>query len=412
MHLRVVVVVALGASLGASVAPAAAASRAAKNRCNDAVMILRSNPGKAYERESIEPLDPANAKRHRAQVVDGVTRARAKLAQIPDGEYDEADAELAECVGELRAWTTYVELLDGKLAVAEADAKVFVPFLATVRPREKAFMHVLTMAADPATRALDNVPAADLRTALDDLATVEGVCAGLPAGYAEPPAGYDGKLPVATLKNRPFAWCRIAKRRTELAAAYLSHKTFAVEGYGAYGIVIPELLGKIEAGKGMMDAWVADIVLDPAAFRAKLAAAAGVWYRTLGVPVPAQPTAGVDAMIDGLIAKVDALAPTLHFETGPRAPAIEAKVAGSLGKLYKGAKPVAYAMDAADFTITKSGAGIPLDRFRSGQVMFRIARTKHCMQRMFSYVETYAGGGRYQRGAVKILGATRFLACK
>lgn len=43
--------------------------------------------------------------------------------------------------------------------------------------------------------------------------------------------------------------------------------------------------------------------------------------------------------------------------------------------------------------------------------MFRIARTRHWVQRMFSYVETHAGGGRDQGGAGKILGATRLLAC-
>lgn len=412
MPTRRLALIVLLAAAGVS-SPAEAASRAAKNRCNDAVMILRSNPGKAYEREDVDPLDTRNAGRHRAQVVDGITRAKAKLDQVPAGELDEHDGELAECFAEVRAWADYLKLLDGKIARAEELGKVYVPFLAAVKSHQRAFISFLSIAADPATRALDNLKPDDLKTALAAMGEVEQTCAGLAAEHQEPPADYDGKLPPAKLVQRPFAWCRLAKRRVELATAYLANKQFHAEGYGAYGIEIPEDIEKLEANQGNVSAWVAEIVFDPKAFRAALRASAEAWYRAAGVAMPANPAPGVDELIAKLVARIDAVAPTQHWVKGPRSPDVERRAQASLLKIYPKAKVVAFAMDADNFTITKTRVGLPTDRFRSGQILFKLPATKHCLQRAFSYVETYQGGGRYQQpGTIKILGAVRFLSCK
>ena len=409
---RASLLVSLAVVVGSS--PANAASRTAKNRCSDAVMILRSNPSKFYERESVDPLDTSNATKHRAQAIDGITRAKAKIAQVPTGEFDEADPELAECVGELRAWEAYITVLDTKLAIATEQGKVFVPFLAEVKKYDPAFLAFLSIAADPKTRYLDNKQPADLRGAYDELASVEAACAKIPAEYREPPADYDGKTPVVTLMKRPFAWCRIAKRRTELATAYLANKTYHAEGYGHYSLLIPETIEKLESGKGFMEAWMAAIVLEPQEFKAAVRAAAASWYRAMDIAMPAGPMPEIDGLVERLRARVDEVAPTQHFEKGPRDGAIEKGAQSSLLAIYPKATVLAFAMDADGYTLRVTRkTEQPKDLFRSGQVMFKVPGTQHCMQRTFSYSETHIGGGKFQKPSrVNILPATRFLSCK
>lgn len=382
------------------------------NRCNDAVSILRTNPSKFYEREEVDPLDTSKAITHQKQVVDGWNRAKAKLAQVPDGELDPKDADLAECFAAVTSTEAYLELLDRKIKVAAEQGKVFVPFLATVKPQERSFIDFLQIAYNPA-QGPDNYTPAALQRALADLGQVEQACAGIPADFRVPPKDHDPKTPMAVLVKRPFAWCRIASRRVELTTHYLANKPFHAEGYGAYAIVIPETIKKLESGKGFMEAWIADLLLDPAKFKASLRKEAQTWYQAGGIAMPADPFTGVDKLIAALQSRVDEVAPTIVFEAGPRAPALEAGAQKSLLKLYPKAKVVKAAMDASDFEVRTTGAGIPTDRFRSGQIMFRLPTSKHCLQRQFSYNETYIGGGKFQKpSAVNILGATRFMSCK
>lgn len=69
-------------------------------------------------------------------------------------------------------------------------------------------------------------------------------------------------------------------------------------------------------------------------------------------------------------------------------------------------------MDSAEFTIEKNGLGVPLNRYRSGQVLFKVRPAKFCMQRTFSYNEPYAGGGKYPSSSAKVLAASRFVSCE
>lgn len=68
-------------------------------------------------------------------------------------------------------------------------------------------------------------------------------------------------------------------------------------------------------------------------------------------------------------------------------------------------------MDSPGWTITKTKVGLPKDRFRSGQIVYRVPGSKWCQRRTFSDVEVWAGGDSYAPSAgVDVLGARRFLA--
>lgn len=83
----------------------------------------------------------------------------------------------------------------------------------------------------------------------------------------------------------------------------------------------------------------------------------------------------------------------------------------SLKKLFADATPKGSFMDAAGWTIEKNSLGVPLNRFRSGQLLFKRAAFKYCEQRNFSYNEVHQGGGSYAKGQVKVLSTVRFVTC-
>lgn len=226
---------------------------------------------------------------------------------------------------------------------------------------------------------------------------------------------YEGKLvPVEPLHANPSNWCYVASGAEKLMNILLKRKRWAVEGWGMPLMQIPELLERLptkpETG---MDAWLAVMVIDDAEYKAAFDKVVDAYLDELGYKSTGAFYEPIAEALAKLRTAIDEAAPKNTFvDTGYHHPSLEARAATSLKKIFANATPVRSMMDAPGYTIEKNRIGIPLDRYRSGQILFKMPKTPHCLARTFNYVEDYAGGGTYAPGEVKILGSTRFTSCK
>jgi hypothetical protein len=143
--------------------------------------------------------------------------------------------------------------------------------------------------------------------------------------------------------------------------------------------------------------WVLDVYRDDKPFMTGLRTALGAWYAAFGMAVPEQPFPGLAEQITAVRAAVEGAASRNKVEpTSYHDKAMEAGAKAAAQKLYpKVAAPAAW-MDASNWTIEQNALGIPVKRFRSGQVVYRVGSDPFCLQRTFNYVEPHMGGGKYQ----------------
>ena len=186
-----------------------------------------------------------------------------------------------------------------------------------------------------------------------------------------------------------------------------------VEGYGNYSLLLPDTIKKLSVDSPLLEAWIAEILLKPAEFQAKRREASASWYQAVGIAQPEAASDPIAEQLKQLSAVVDQVAPQLKFSAaGPHDAGLETRAKVSLTKIFPQAKVRGTVMDEAGWTIEKNGLGVPLSRFRSGQIVFARPETKWCLQRTFNYVEQYAGGGTYAPGPqVNILPMTKFVTC-
>ncbi len=403
---------ALGAMFAAS-ADAEASSNQARNRCSDAITILRSNPSQQDMSKEIEPMEAANFLRHFNQVVEGWNRADGQLKQIPKGELESGASDLADCNAEITKWRTYITVMKPKLVAALELAKKVEPFLAEVKSHENAVRRFVPVALKPDADIFEGLKAPQVKALLDELAEVEKGCVKLPdAGQIAPVESRDD----TRFYKRPANWCYVAVHRTDLATQASANRRHFVEGYGAHWMALPAALQNYSPERPVLEPWLGMIAIEPEPFLAKLRATAVAWHQDLGLtPLPsATDTSGVEAQIKALQAKIDQVAPQVAGPTATaHSAAIEGMARAAIVKIFPQARVRQTAMVSPDWTITTNDVGIPTDRFRTGRIVFKQPKAKWCEERDFSYVESYAGGGRYQSSSTaQILGGTKFFACK
>ena len=69
-------------------------------------------------------------------------------------------------------------------------------------------------------------------------------------------------------------------------------------------------------------------------------------------------------------------------------------------------------MDEATYTVRTNALGVPLSRYRSGQIVYRVNNDSFCRQRSFSFSEAHQGGGSYVSGGDPTLfESTRAVKC-
>jgi hypothetical protein len=400
-----------------------AAPRTAMNRCSDAMKILRS--GSMHFKDSeVRAGNVKNAIAHFNQVAENWRRATEQINQIPKAELNWSDPALAECKQELDMWLAYINSLKARIEAAQGAAAEERPFFDNVKGLDDSLLVLAAVEIDPKSDGMANLKAEATHKIMEDLATVEKACRG--AGYpgdrlkdpGRQPGGSERRIGQVSISSAwlriPENWCYIAMHRNDLMARALGNRPFFVAGYGNWTIVVPDVIKSLHAGgDGYMDSWVAQLVVDPSEFKALMKKEAADWYKHAGVAMPAEPFVLLDTLIRDLQAQVGATAPGFQFpSSGPHDKGLEKMAKAGVAKIYGGVKVIKTMMDADGFTVTKNTRGVPLNRFRSGSVLFKLKDAKWCSQRTFSYVEEHIGGGKYQKQkTVTVLPSMRFVSC-
>ena len=401
--------------------PARAATWNAKNRCGDALRTMRGWAHMVYQDKDVDPGEVEAAIRHHNDVADTYKRAMGQLAQIPQGELDRDDPELKECVDTMVGWENYLKQLRAKVEAAQQGARTLGPFLDSVKGKEQTLFTLAAVEYEPKADVLNAAKGTEARRMLGELASVEPGCKDFSEG-AMPPAKEQGVLGSvyrvgqvemsSELKKKPAAWCYVARHRVELMTRAAANRFVFVEGYGNYRILLAEAVEKTSAEHPDLDSWIVEMLLKPDAFLAARRKAEAGFYRDAGLAQPEASDGGLREQLAALQARIDESAPDVPFPTGPHDAGLEGRARATLHSVFPDAQPRAAFMDAPGWTLEKNGLGVPLRRYRSGQIVFRRPQSKWCMQRTFNYVEEYGGGGRFLPGVgVNVLPATRFLAC-
>lgn len=389
--------------------PALAASRSHKNRCSDATRELRVASGKAYAGREVEPKEAQNAIAHINQHTENFNRATRMLDSA--GPWDPRDPDLAECAGLLDTERAYIEETIAKIKRAQEAGVKQAPVLEAAKgePRKRAFYMLSTLTVEPTAEVFGGLKPAEAKAMVDALVPVDEACkTALPEAFAKPPAlptGDSGgrvyrsagvSLP-GSLEDRADWWCWVSNHRAELSAKALGNVRVGADRYGNHHLIFREILDAGASWKGATSGWVLDIARDEKPFMNGLRASLSEWYRAFGAPMPEQPFPGLAEQITAVRAAVEGAAsrnkiePTKWHEKG-----MEAGAKAAAAKLYPKVSTPAAWMDADNWTLEQNAFGVPLKRFRSGQVVYRVASDPFCVQRTFNYVEPHMGGGKYQ----------------
>ncbi len=415
----------LGLAAGVSLLGAGgalAATRIAKSRCSDAARIINSMGKLSYKGKEIRPDEAKEAAAHLNKIVAAIGAAQAKLKEVPKEDLDLKDPEMKQCAQYLAIAIGYARELKEKLAGAQAGA----PLVEEFQPYKASFLRLAAAHFHPSADVFGNLKPEDVRKANEDMAAVAAICAAkLPdAGKTEPvqperyPPGMQwegsaGHSVPAIFAKDADNWCWIAKNRDTLTATAAGNKKVNVEGYGNVQFTLPRLIEKFSAENAGMDSWVAKMLMDPTDYFAKLDKAAAATAAGYGGASAEAGHAGVTALLKELQAKVDAAAPSVKFSGGSdHAAAIEKDAAVQLKTIYPEAKVVASGMHSGAWSFNKNALDVPLSRYRSGSLAFSLPGSKWCLERDFSWLETYSGGGNYEPPSMtRIVPGTKFLAC-
>jgi hypothetical protein len=91
---------------------------------------------------------------------------------------------------------------------------------------------------------------------------------------------------------------------------------------------------------------------------------------------------------------------------------MEARAKAYVGKLYPKMVILNTWMDEATYTVRTNALGVPLSRYRSGQIVYRVNNDSFCRQRSFSFSEAHQGGGSYVAGGEpSLFESTRAVKC-
>lgn len=383
-----------------------AATWQAKNRCSDAVRILRQNPPMLDLSKEIDPLRAKGMTGYWNQIIDGWNRASAQINQIPKPELDPQDPELAECFSVVQKWGAYIKTLDQKIHTATAAAADVEPFLDEVKFFKDSLWFLAGAHFSTADVFVNRKPA-DTARAMSELAKVEAACgARLPSAGANMPVLDRGNGSVrhfagvnvsSTIERNSEAWCFVAKHRQELMEKALQQRHFATPGFGNWAVLAADAKRRFAHNETMTDIRVVLAIADPTALKKEMSADARAWYEAAGVTLGANPFPQLDAELAALRDAATTAAQTQRWEDrGFHAAGPEALGRAAVRRFEPHAKILASTMDAAGYTVETNLRGIPKDRFRSGRVLIARSGVSFCEERTFNVVEQYSGGGSFQ----------------
>jgi len=405
--------------------PAAfAASRGHMNRCSDASREIRGATRMMFEGRDVEPKEVQSAISHINQHTERYNRAKSLMDSA--GPWSESDPDLAECAGLMAKEKSYIDATVAKIKSAQEAGVKQAPVLqaASGNDAKRAFYMMATIAVSPKATVFDNLKPSEAKPIVDALAPVEAACkTAMPEAFASQPAlpSQSGGTEYRTggvalpgnLTDRADWWCWVSNHRVELSTKALGNVKVLAERYGNHHMVFPEILKAGASWRGSTEGWVLDIVRDEKPFMTGLKVALGDWYKTFGIAVPEQPFPGLADDITAVRAAVAGAAERNRMQpSSDHEKSMEAGARAAVSKLYPKVTPVGSWMDANNWTIEQNSLGIPTGRFRSGQVVYRVASDPFCLQRTFNYVEPHMGGGKYQTAtAPGLIGGVTIVKC-
>ncbi|MCC7437892.1 MAG: hypothetical protein IT211_05290 [Armatimonadetes bacterium] len=120
-------------------------------------------------------------------------------------------------------------------------------------------------------------------------------------------------------------------------------------------------------------------------------------YEAVGLAVPADIFAELDAKLDALWATIEAAAPSFTWPTDLKKDGTIEGIAKKKMGGVAGITVLKTGMLKNEWGITKNDLGIPIRRYRTGVILYSKAGEKLCRYREFTYEEEYAGGGTYSK---------------
>ncbi len=407
----------------ASAAIAPAASRAHKNRCSDAVGVVRGAVGFVYNKQPVDPQKVAAAEAHLAQMAGRYKQALQQLDSA--GKWDPNDPDLAECVGLMKPMRAYILTTQEKIKQAKAFAVKGGPILEAAKAHavRNAFLTLAVVHVEPTANAFQNLTPVQAKQMVDLLANIAAACRqAMPEAMTTPP-------PVAVLPGneirvgnvvlpgnidtKPDWLCYVSAQRDQLALRALGNVMFSTPNYGNPDRTFKEIADKGTSWNGAADSGIFDIAANEAPFMGQMKAAAAEWYQAFGFPLPGQPFPGLAEKILAFRQAVNAAAARNPIQRLPHKYApMETRARAYTGKLYPKMAILATWMDESAYTVRTNALGVPLSRYRSGQIVYRVNNDSFCRQRAFSFSEAHQGGGTYVPGGdPTLIEGTRAVKC-
>lgn len=292
----------------------------------------------------------------------------------------------------------------GTQAKTSADAKErHFAFKAELKKYEPTVLRFGEMTKDHARDIIGNANPDTFKQWVAELKVVQAACTTKYAGIQNHPTYSLGRL-----AESPGDWCRIAAQSDSYAQrTVLNH----VQSIALRRIeTLQELTKTPEKNNGFLTNWVVTAIGDPAGIKKALIQESAPWFAANGKEMPAGFFDPVDKVVADAMAALDTSAAKWPY---PDDKFHDARIEGIVrGQMAAGVKVTKTSMIAGDWSISKNSLGVITDRYRSGHILFRMPALKWCSLREFTYLESYAGGGRYQpAGSATLSEAVRFQSC-
>lgn len=351
-------------------------------------------PGKEFEASVLvkdlkERLPKAHADFDRIEAAD-----KSQPSVVAMGKrLDELDQVLAKLGGSV-----------GAQAKTSGDAKErHFAFMAELKKYEPTIVRFGQMTKDHERDIMGNAKPDVFKQWVDELKVVQTACATKYAGIQNHPTYSLGRL-----ADSPGDWCQIAAQGDSYAhRAVLNH----VQSIALRRIeTLQELSKTPEKNNGYLTNWVVTAVSDPEGIKKALTDESKPWFTSIGLEMPAGFFAPVDKVVADAMAALDKSAAKWTY---PEDRFHDARIEGVVrGQMAAGVKVMKTSMIADDWSISKNSLGVVTDRYRSGHILFRMPALKWCSLREFTYLESYAGGGKFQPASTATLSeAVRFQSC-
>lgn len=386
-----------------------AASRAHKNRCSDAARAVRSGVGFVYEKEAVDPRKVDGAERHLQQMAERYKEALQQLNSA--GQWDPNDPELAECVNLMKPMRAYILATAEKIKAAKASATKGGPVLDAAKAPgvRDAFYVLAAVQVEPSVNAFQNLKPAQAKELVGRLEPLAAACQqAMPEAMNATPSplvrvGTERRVAGVVLPgdlDTKADWvCFVAGQREKLALRALGNVRVFAANYGNTDLAFKEILGKGANWSGEAAAGLFDIAANETHFMGQMKQAAQEWYTAFGVPMRDQPFPGLQEQILQFRKAVTEAAARNPVQPGPHKYApMETRARAYAAKLYPKMAIVSTWMDEATYTVRTNALGVPLLRYRSGQIVYRVNNDSFCRQRVFSFSEAHQGGGSYVTG--------------